>query len=122
MELVLTRIAKRKTYTIGRLAIKEQVSDEYLAGEAETYFCDTLKPIPGAPQTVYRYEKVPYQPCSFQRDTFIPLVLYGSFWWDEDAKAWRFCGTEELTDEKAKTSNFFKDSPHYYIIGAIFHK
>ena len=81
-----------------------------------------LKPIPGAPQTVYRYEKVPYQPCSFQRDTFIPLVLYGSFWWDEDAKAWRFCGTEELTDEKAKTSNFFKDSPHYYIIGAIFHK
>ena len=81
-----------------------------------------LKPIPGAPQTVYRYEKVPYQPGSFQRDTFIPLVLYGSFWWDEDAKTWRFCGTEELTDEKAKTSNFFKDLPHYYIIGAIFHK
>ena len=44
MELILTRIAKKKTYTIGRLAIKEQVSDEYLAGEAETYFCDTLEP------------------------------------------------------------------------------
>ena len=44
MELVLTRIAKRKTYTIGRVAIKEQVSDEYLAGEAEMYFCDTLEP------------------------------------------------------------------------------
>ena len=44
MELTLTRIAKKKTYTIGRLAIKEQVSDEYLAGEAERYFCDTLEP------------------------------------------------------------------------------
>ena len=44
MELILTRIAKRKTYTIGRLAIVERVSDEYLAGEKETYFCDTLEP------------------------------------------------------------------------------
>ena len=44
MELVLTRIAKRKTYTIGRLAIVERVDDEYLAGEREAYFCDTLEP------------------------------------------------------------------------------
>ena len=44
MELVLTRIAKRKTYTIGRLAIVEKVDDEYLAGSKETYFCDTLEP------------------------------------------------------------------------------
>ena len=40
----MTRIAKRKTYTIGRLAIMERVDDEYLAGERETYFCDTLEP------------------------------------------------------------------------------
>ena len=38
----MTRIAKRKTYTIGRLAIVERVDDEYLAGEREAYFCDTL--------------------------------------------------------------------------------
>ena len=44
MELVLTRIAKRKTYTIGRLAIVERIDDEYLAGEREVYFCDTLEP------------------------------------------------------------------------------
>ena len=44
MELVLTRIAKRKTYTIGRLAIIEPVLDEYLAGTKEVYFCDTLEP------------------------------------------------------------------------------
>lgn len=81
-----------------------------------------LKPIPGAPQTIYRYQKAPYQPTSFSLDTFIPLVFYGSFWWDEQAKGWRFCGDTELTEEKAKTSDYFKFCPHYYIIGAVFHK
>ena len=44
MELILTRIAKRKAYTIGRLSIVERMDDEYLAGSKETYFCDTLEP------------------------------------------------------------------------------
>ena len=44
MELILERIAKRKTYTIGRLYILEQVNDEYSTGTAERYFCDTLEP------------------------------------------------------------------------------
>ena len=82
----------------------------------------TLKPIPGAPQTVYRYQKAPYQPTSFSLDTFIPLVFYGSFWWDEQAKGIRFCGDTELTEEKAKTSEYFKFCPYYYIIGVVFHK
>ena len=44
MELLLTRIAKKKTYTIGRLCILEEVIDEYSTGTAERYFCDTLEP------------------------------------------------------------------------------
>ncbi len=28
----------------------------------------------------------------------------------------------ELTEEKAKTSDYFKFCPNYYIIGAVFHK
>ena len=44
MELILERIAKRKTYTIGRLYIRRQVVDEYLPGTADDYFCDTLEP------------------------------------------------------------------------------
>ena len=44
MELILERIAKRKTYTIGRLYIRRQVMDEYRPGEAKDYFCDTLEP------------------------------------------------------------------------------
>ena len=44
MELILERIAKRRTYTIGRLYIRRQVMDEYLTGTADDYFCDTLEP------------------------------------------------------------------------------
>ena len=44
MELILKRIAKRKTYTIGRLYIRRQVMDEYLPGYEDRYFCDTLEP------------------------------------------------------------------------------
>ena len=44
MELILERIAKRKTYTIGRLYIRRQVIDEYLPGNEDRYFCDTLEP------------------------------------------------------------------------------
>lgn len=44
MEIILTRIAKRQQYTIGRLAIVERIDDAYLAGEREVYFCDTLEP------------------------------------------------------------------------------
>ena len=44
MELILKRIAKRKTYTIGRLCIREQIADEYSTGTEDKYFCDTLEP------------------------------------------------------------------------------
>ena len=44
MELLLTRIAKKKTYTIGRLSIREQIADEYSTGIEDRYFCDTLEP------------------------------------------------------------------------------
>ncbi len=36
MELILERIAKRKTYTIGRLYIRRQVMDEYLTSISAT--------------------------------------------------------------------------------------
>ena len=44
MELILERMAKRKTYTIGRLYIQRRVDDEYLAGTENLYFCDTREP------------------------------------------------------------------------------
>ena len=44
MELILTRIAKRRAYTIGRLAILKEESEEYRTYQTEEYFCDTLEP------------------------------------------------------------------------------
>lgn len=78
------------------------------------------KPIQGGPRTVYRYRIVPYQPSTFCLDKFTPLILYCSFWWDN--RVYRCCGEMEMTEEKEKASNFFKYCPHYYILGAEFHK
>ena len=79
-----------------------------------------LKPVPDAPETIYLYEKVPIRGSALRPNTFIPLALYGSFWWDSNYKICRFCGEKELTEENIKESDYFKHSPHYYIIGAIF--
>ena len=79
-----------------------------------------LKSVPNAPETFYLYEKVPIRFSALRPNTFIPLALYGSFWWDSNYKICRFCGEKELTEENIKENEFFKYSPHYYIIGAIF--
>ena len=79
-----------------------------------------LKPVPDAPETFYLYEKVPIRVSALRPNTFIPLALYGSFWWDSNYKICRFCGEKELTEENIMESEYFKHSPHYYVIGAIF--
>ena len=70
MELVLTRIAKRKTYTIGKLYIVEKVDDsneiQYLAGEEQTYFCDTLEPTVLELKTTVSKEAVLRSPAKAQ--------------------------------------------------------
>lgn len=78
------------------------------------------KPIPEISDPTYKYRAVPYQPSAFCLDKFTPLILYCSYWWDNGV--YRCCGDDELTEEKEKTSNFFKYCPHYYILGAVFHK
>lgn len=56
----------------------------------------------------------------FATGTFIPLLMYGSFWWDAKHNIYRFCGDSELTRDMS--SSLLKDSPHYYIIGVEFNK
>ena len=67
MELILTRIAKRKAYTIGRLSIVERMDDEYLAGSKETYFCDTLEPTALELKTTVSKEAVLRSPTKAQK-------------------------------------------------------
>ena len=42
MELILTRIAKRKAYTIGRLSILKEENEEYRTYKREDFFATHL--------------------------------------------------------------------------------
>lgn len=81
-----------------------------------------LRPVfdPYANKTTYmHYVTRPYNISAFEYDKFIPLVMYGSFWYDEQINGFRFCG-EELTPDKL--SDIEQLSPHYYVIGIKIHK
>ena len=91
MELILTRIAKRKTYTIGRLAIVEPVLDEYLAGTKEVYFCDTLEPMALELKTTVSKEDVLRSPKKAEslKPFAIPEGRYAVvISWSPKFKAW----------------------------------
>ena len=58
---------------------------------------------------VYSYRSDPFEPTSpLEKETFIPLVYYSSFWYDAEYKVTRCCGS---------ISYIIKHSPHYYILG-----
>ena len=62
---------------------------------------------------VYSYRSDPFEPTSpLEKDTFIPLVYYSSFWYDAEDKITRCCGS---------ISDIIKRSPHYYILGIMYY-
>ena len=61
------------------------------------------------------YKTRPFKVPEFQFDTFMPLCLYGSMWYDERFDIFRFCGEIELDPDMS--SDMLKDIPHYYVIG-----
>lgn len=75
-----------------------------------------LKPLdaPGH-EGEYQYDMRSFKVHAFKPGEFIPLVLIGSFWWDERFKIIRSCGESELPADMR--SDMFKRMPHYYVIG-----
>ena len=67
MELILTRIAKRKAYTIGRLSILKEENEEYRTYTREEYFCDTLEPTALELKTTVSKEAVLRSPTKVQK-------------------------------------------------------
>ena len=62
---------------------------------------------------IYSYRSDSSEPTSpLEKDTFIPLVYYSSFWYDAEDKVTRCCGS---------ISDIIKQSPHYYILGIKFY-
>ena len=69
---------------------------------------------------VYSYRAIPFElTMPLDKETFIPLVLYCSFWYDEKDKVTRCCGETHIAPDLS--SDIPKHSPHYYAIGIMIH-
>lgn len=68
----------------------------------------------------YSYHTRPFKLEKFEAGEFIPLVLLGSFWFDEKSNVYRFCGETEI--DPLMASEILKNIPHYYVIGVKFLK
>ena len=81
-----------------------------------------LRHVENAPgmKKLYEYGSRRFKIDSITAGEFIPLVLFGSYWWDEKANINRFCGERELSADL--TDEILKHIPHYYIIGVTLTK
>ena len=68
----------------------------------------------------FNYHTRPFIIEAFEVDKFIPLVLFGSSWYDERFNVIRFCGEREIDPDLS--SEILKDVPHYYVLGIKFVK
>ena len=76
-----------------------------------------VKRYPTGPDSTYFYHSRPFSFNGIQYDSTtvsIPLVLYGSGWYDQEHNLVRFCGEEKIDPEmQAEILGYL---PHYYIV------
>lgn len=63
----------------------------------------------------YMYDYRPFKVSAIQLGEFIPLVMFGSYWYDEKYDLFRFCGESELDPDLS--SKMLASIPHYYVLG-----
>ena len=64
----------------------------------------------------YRYESRPFELVSpIELGKFIPLVLFGSYWYEKETGVSRFCGDKLIKPDLS--SDIIKSIPHYYVLG-----
>lgn len=64
----------------------------------------------------YRYESRPFELVSpVEAGKFIPLVLFGSFWYEPETGVSRFCGEKLIKPDLS--SEIVKSIPHFYVLG-----
>lgn len=84
-------------------------------------FNATLKLLPVfAPEMptkqAYRYESRPFELVSpVETEKFIPLVLFGSYWYEPETGVSRFCGEKLIKPDLS--SDIIKSIPHFYVLG-----
>ena len=72
------------------------------------------QPVPSGGRE-YMYDCRPFKVGEIQLGEFTPLVLFGSYWYDDEEDLYRFCGEDEL--EPDLSSKMVASIPHYYILG-----
>ncbi len=64
----------------------------------------------------YRYETRPFELVSpVVTGKIIPLVLFGSYWYEPKTGVGRFCGEKLIKPDLS--SNIIKSIPHFYVLG-----
>ena len=78
-----------------------------------------LKPIfaPENPEDKwYIYESRPFElTAPIEKGKFVPLVLYGSYWYESENGGCRFCGDNEIKPDLS--SDIVKSIPHFFVLG-----
>ena len=72
---------------------------------------------PEAPtKSRYSYESRPFKLVPpFEKGKTIPLVLFGSYWYEPETGVSRFCGESIIKPDLS--SDIVKNIPHFYVLG-----
>lgn len=65
----------------------------------------------------YNYRSRPFAKSGFESGKFIPLIFFGSVWYDAQCGLFRFCGEREIDPDLTK-GTIVRQVPHFYILGA----
>ena len=69
-----------------------------------------------AEQQSYKYESRPFELVApVEMGKFIPLVLFGSYWYEQETGVSRFCGEKQINPDLS--SDIIKSIPHFYVLG-----
>ena len=52
---------------------------------------------------------------TWEKGKFIPLVLYGSYWYEPEISVSRFCGESVIKPDLS--SDIVKSIPHFFVLG-----
>ena len=64
----------------------------------------------------YVYESRPFElTAPIEKGRFIPLVLYGSYWYEPENGGCRFCGDSFIKPDLS--SDIVKSIPHFFVLG-----
>lgn len=64
----------------------------------------------------YRYESRPFELVApVETGKVIPLVLFGSYWYEQETGVSRFCGEKVINPDLS--SDIVKNIPHFYVLG-----